>query len=76
MKKNEKAAKVEAKLSKSKAAKSDKPQSKLKVIPLGGLNEIGKNIDEIDAIFITHEHRDHVAASSLATTIDIPTPIL
>ena len=26
------------------------------------LNEIGKNIDEIDAIFITHEHRDHVAA--------------
>ena len=48
MKKNEKAAKVEAKLSKSKAAKSDKPQSKLKVIPLGGLNEIGKNMTVLE----------------------------
>jgi phosphoribosyl 1,2-cyclic phosphodiesterase len=26
------------------------------------LTEIGKNIDEIDAIFITHEHTDHVSA--------------
>ena len=26
------------------------------------LCEIGKSIDEIDAIFITHEHRDHVSA--------------
>lgn len=48
MKKNEKAAKVEAKLSKSKAAKSDKLQSKLKVIPLGGLNEIGKNMTVLE----------------------------
>ena len=48
MKKNEKAAKVEAKLSKSKTAKSDKPQSKLKVIPLGGLNEIGKNMTVLE----------------------------
>ena len=48
MKKNEKAAKVEAKLSKSKVAKSDKPQSKLKVIPLGGLNEIGKNMTVLE----------------------------
>ena len=48
MKKNEKAAKVEAKLSKSKAAKSDNPQSKLKVIPLGGLNEIGKNMTVLE----------------------------
>lgn len=26
------------------------------------LNSIGKSIDEIDAIFITHEHTDHVSA--------------
>lgn len=26
------------------------------------LNEIGKNIDDIDAIFITHEHTDHISA--------------
>lgn len=26
------------------------------------LNEIGKSIDDIDAIFITHEHSDHVGA--------------
>ena len=26
------------------------------------LNAIGKNIDDIDAIFITHEHADHVSA--------------
>lgn len=26
------------------------------------LNGIGKNIDDIDAIFITHEHADHVSA--------------
>ena len=26
------------------------------------LSSIGKSIDEIDAIFITHEHRDHISA--------------
>ncbi len=26
------------------------------------LNQIGKNIDDIDAVFITHEHADHVSA--------------
>lgn len=26
------------------------------------LTEIGKNIDDIDAIFITHEHTDHISA--------------
>ena len=28
----------------------------------GALTEIGKSIDEIDAIFITHEHNDHINA--------------
>ena len=28
----------------------------------GALAEIGKSIDEIDAIFITHEHNDHINA--------------
>ena len=26
------------------------------------LNDVGTSIDEIDAIFITHEHRDHISA--------------
>ena len=26
------------------------------------LDEVGVGIDEIDAIFITHEHRDHISA--------------
>ena len=26
------------------------------------ITEIGKSIDEIDAIFITHEHNDHIGA--------------
>lgn len=28
----------------------------------GALAEVGVNIDQIDAIFITHEHRDHISA--------------